>query len=558
MAWEHRAPRPLGWSEPGRTTLEIKTGGWRTRRPVYVEATAPCRAACPAGESVARWIEAARRGDLAAAWALIREDNPFPAIMGRVCAHPCETRCNRGHYDGAVAINALERFVGDWGLEHGVAPIAELPRSGKVAVVGGGPAGLACAHHLSRRGYRVMLYEAEAELGGLLRFGIPEYRLPRAVLEREIELAIGPGVEVLTGQRLGDTLSWDTVAAHDAVFVSIGASRPLALGVAGEHARGIAAGLAFLHDLATGSRRAPGRRVVVVGGGSTAMDVARSARRLGASSVTVVALEGREEMPALPEEVSQALAEGVVIRNGLGVLRFVEVDGTVTGAEVSPARLERSADGAIRAAFPPGPSEALPADSVLLAIGQAVEVSALPAALRGERGVVTAADRATLAPRVFAGGDVASSQRTVTHAIGAGMRAARRIHECLSGVSPEAPAIHTGAVALPGHVVGFGEINRAYFPPAARAERPERPAGARSASFAEVVAGLAADIAGRESARCFTCGRCVDCDNCYLFCPDMAVSRRNGSYLVAGDHCKGCGLCVEECPRGALQMVSER
>jgi 2-oxoacid:acceptor oxidoreductase delta subunit (pyruvate/2-ketoisovalerate family) len=560
MAWELGAARPLCWTEPGRTTLEVKTGGWRTRRPVYVEATAPCRAACPAGEPVARWIELARRGDLAAAWAVIREENPFPAIMGRVCAHPCESACNRGQHDGAVAINALERFVGDWGLRHGNLARPELPRPERVAVVGGGPAGLACAYHLSRRGYRLRLYEAEAELGGLLRYGIPEYRLPRAVLAREIELSLGPGVEVLTGQRLGANLSWETVAAHDAVFLAMGASLPLGLGIGGEQAQGVGSGLAFLRDLASGTRRALGWRLVVVGGGSTAMDVARSARRLGVPSVTVVALEAREEMPALAEEVSQALAEGIEIRNALGVARFVEVGGRVTGVAVAPARLERGRDGAIRPVFLPGPSEVIPADSVLLAIGQGTDLSVFPAALRGRRGLVEApADGSNPAQRVFAGGDAASSQRTVTHAIGAGTRAARQIHEILSGAVPAAPAPHPGAVAVPGHVVAFSEVNLDYFPRGERAERPERPAGGRISSFAEVVEGLDAGAARAETARCFTCGHCVDCDTCLLYCPDMAVSRRDdGGYRISSEHCKGCGLCVHECPRGALQMVSER
>ncbi|MBI2528316.1 MAG: FAD-dependent oxidoreductase [Candidatus Rokubacteria bacterium] len=560
MPRELGAPRPLGWSEPGRTTLEIKTGGWRTRRPMYVEATAPCRAACPAGEAVARWIELARRGELAAAWALIREANPFPAIMGRVCAHPCESACNRRQHDGGVAINALERFVGDWGLRHGARALPDLPRPGRVAVVGGGPAGLACAHALSRRGYRVRLYEAEAALGGLLRYGIPEYRLPRAVLEREIELGIGPGVEVLTGQRLGANLAWETVAGHDAVFLATGASLPLGLGVPGEQAQGIGNGLGFLRDLACGTRPTLGRRLVVVGGGSTAMDVARSARRLGVPSVSVVALEGREEMPALPEEVSQALAEGVEIRNGLGVARFVEGGGRVTGAAVVPAQLERGGDGTIRPLFRPGPSEVMAADSVLLAIGQRTDLAALPPPLRGARGLIAAGkDGATPTVPIFAGGDAASAERTVTHAVAAGMRAARRIDAVLSGGAPAAPAALPGVRALPAHVVAFAEINLDYFPRALRAGRPERPAPGRVGSFAEVVEGFSAVTAREEGARCFTCGHCVDCDNCLIYCPDMAVSRRDeGGYRLSTDHCKGCGLCAQECPRGALQMVSER
>ncbi len=324
MSADLGAARPLGWSEPGRTTLEIKTGGWRTRRPAYVEATAPCRAACPAGEPIARWIERARLGDHGGAWALIREENPFPAITGRVCAHPCESACNRGQYDGAVAINGLERFIGDWGLEHGMPARSPITRAECVAVVGSGPAGLACTYHLARLGYRVHLFEAEDELGGLLRYGIPEYRLPRAVLTREVELAIAPEVEVFTGRRLGADLSWSTLAAYDAAFLATGATLPVRLRVPGEEARGIGHGLTFLRQVNAGAVPSLGRKLVVVGGGSTAMDVARSARRLGVPSVTVLALEARDDMPAQPEEVAEALSEGVEIVNGVGVFSFLE------------------------------------------------------------------------------------------------------------------------------------------------------------------------------------------------------------------------------------------
>ena len=551
---------PLGWSEPGRTTLEIKTGAWRTRRPVYVEATAPCRAACPAGEPVARWIERARLGDYAGAWALIRQDNPFPAITGRVCAHPCEAACNRGQSDGAVAINALERFVGDWGLEHGRSAMSTPARSARVAVVGGGPAGLACSYHLSRLGYHVHLFEAERELGGVLRYGIPEYRLPRAVLDREIGLVIGPTVEVSTGRRLGETFSWSTLAAYDAVFLATGASIPLTLDVPGDGAHGVGDGLSFLRRVNTSAAPRLGRRLVVVGGGSTAMDVARSARRLGVPSVTILALEAREDMPALPDEVTQALNEGVQMLNGFGVSAFVEPDGAVVGVRARRARLLRDASGAVRPLFESGESLTVRADSVLLAIGQRADLSALPAEIERGRGlVVVNGDGATSFPNVFAGGDAASSERTVAHAIGAGTRAARSIHARLAGRQ----ALHgAGArrwtVPMPAHVVLFDEINGVHFKPARRASRPERTVAQRLRSFAEVVRGLDADTARAEATRCFACGHCTGCDTCFLVCPDVAIHHHEGGYRVAAEHCKGCGLCVEECPRGALQMVSER
>ncbi len=552
--------RPLGWSEPGRTTLEIKTGSWRTRRPVYVEAQAPCGAACPAGEAIPRWIERARLGDCARAWQVIREDNPFPAIMGRVCAHPCESACNRRQWDGAVAVNALERFVGDWGLEHGSASSAPPARSERIAVVGGGPAGLACAYHLSRFGYRVDLYEAEPKVGGVLRYGIPEYRLPRAVLDREIDLAIGSGVEVLTGRSLGENLTWATLAAYDATFLATGAPVPLTLGVPGQEAAGIADGLSFLRSVNGGAAQALGTRLLVVGGGSTAMDVARSARRLGVPSVTVLALEARADMPALPEEVTQALAEGVEMLNGFGVSAFVETAGRVTGVVARPARLERDEAGGIRPFFKPGRPLTIDADQVLLAIGQRAHLSVFPGEIRSDRGlVVVDADGATSSGSVFAGGDVASSQRTVTHAIAAGTRAARRIHSRLSGEQvQDDPGARPWTMSVKIHVTAFSEINRASFKPARRVGRRERPASQRLGSFVEAAGGLDTGSARAEMARCFSCGHCTGCDTCFLVCPDMAVHHRDGGYRIAVEHCKGCGLCVEECPRGALHMVAER
>ncbi|MBI4010895.1 MAG: FAD-dependent oxidoreductase [Candidatus Rokubacteria bacterium] len=541
----------LGWSEPGRTTLEIRTGGWRTRQPLYREATAPCRAGCPAGEPIARWVERARAGDWAGAWALIREENPFPAVMGRVCAHPCEAACNRGSHDGAVAINALEQFVGDWGLRQGRPGPTAPSRAERVAVVGGGPAGLGCAYHLARLGYRVSVFEARPELGGLLRYGIPEYRLPRAVLDREIELILGLGIETVTGRRLGVELDWGHLRGFDAAFLATGAGVPLGVAVPGEESPWVTDALAFLHRVNAGGHPPLGSRVVVVGGGSTAMDAARSARRLGAAPVTVLALESREAMPAIPEEVSQALAEGVEIVNGMGVLGFAEEAGGRRAVTVGSAGLERQADGSVRPVFFPGPRAVMEAHTVLLAVGQRVDLGALPPGLVVAGGLVAAAvDGATSVDRLFAGGDLASRTRTASHAIGAGARAARAIHARLAGVS--------AAAADAGHVVDPSEIGRHAFPPARRAARLGRPAAARVHGFSEVLEGLDAAAARAEAARCFTCGHCTACDVCLLACPDTAIRRLDGAYVVSLDHCKGCGLCARECPRGALAMVADR
>jgi NADPH-dependent glutamate synthase beta subunit-like oxidoreductase/ferredoxin len=564
--------RPLVWSE--RTTLEVKTGGWRVRRPQYVERDAPCRAACPAGEPVAAWIAEVLAGRYERAWELIRRENPLPAVTGRVCAHPCEGACNRAGYDGAVAINALEQFVGDWGLAHGRVEAAAPRLSESIAVVGGGPAGLACAYHLARLGYRATIFEAMPALGGLLRYGIPPYRLPREVLDREIEMLLGPAIEVRTETALGRDLPWESLRAWDAVFVATGAPAPLRLGLRNEDARGVEDGLSFLRRANAEGRVATGRRVVVVGGGSTAMDVARTARRGGALSVIVLALEPREAMPALPDEVEQALAEGVEIKNGVGVAGLRAEGGRVTGLVARAASLEREESGRIRPIFFPGADVPLEADTVYVAIGQVPDPALLPPGLRMDGPSVAArADGATDARRTFAGGDLTRLPGSVAQALGAGTRAAIGIDRALRAARAGSRAargpvstmsahlgegVPAGVERRPGEVVTLGGINLDYFPRLPRAARRERPPATRARSFVPVIEGLTEVEARDEAGRCFSCGRCVHCDNCLHVCPDLAIGRADGGYRVLAEHCKGCGLCAWECPGGALVMVAER
>jgi NADPH-dependent glutamate synthase beta subunit-like oxidoreductase len=399
------------------------------------------------------------------------------------------------------------------------------------------------------------VFEAERELGGLLRHGIPAYRLPRAVLEREIELTLALGVAVETGCRLNGAAA-STLAGWDAVFLAAGAGVPITLDAPRARATNVLDGLAMLRAVNGGARPQLGARAVVVGGGSSAMDVARTARRLGVASVTVVALEARDAMPAIADEVTQALAEGVEIRNRAAVQAFTTRADVATAALVAPARLGRAPDGSIVPVFE-GEAAPLAADTFIFAIGQRADLGALPWALDADGGVVAVGPSGeTSQPRIFAGGDLAARERTVAHAIGSGTRAARAITAMLSGAarpSVTAPWVTT----RPDVVVGPDAVGLHSFATARRATRWERLPGSRVASFIEVVDGLDGPAARAEAERCFSCGRCTACDTCRLVCPDVAITRAAGGYHVSSAHCKGCGLCARECPRGALEMVAE-
>ena len=552
------------------TTLYNKTGSWRYMRPFYLDKTPPCSHNCPAGEDISLQISLIAQGRFEEALELIRLENPFPGVTGRVCPHPCEAECNRAEYGGRVAIHDLERFVADHVAPKRPSVQASQRRDAKVAIIGSGPAGLTCAYHLARWGYPVTVFEALPVPGGMMRVGIPDYRLPKDVLEREIAAIEALGVEIKTNMRLGDNLSLDDLGDYKAIFIAVGLSKSRKLNIPGEEARGVIPGLEFLKRLNLGEEVRVGSRVVVVGGGNTAMDAARSALRLGAK-VTVLYRRSRQEMPAIPEEVEEALEEGVDIQFLATPVEILTRDGQVVGLRCIRMRLGEPDESGRRRPIPIEGSEfTVQADAVIPAIGQVADLSFLDEQVKVERGrIVIDRAGATTRPGIFAGGDVATPFGTVAHAIGSGKRAAMAIDRYLRGEElPSFPPFEESVRFSPrpveSELVRFEDLNLAYFEWAERRESAVRPPEERVKDFDEVALGLDEEQALAEASRCFNCGTCIMCDNCLNFCPDVAISRKNGSgpvsypfYEINYDYCKGCGICAEECPRDAISLEEE-
>ena len=548
------APIPATWTT-GSTTA-IKTGTWRASLATHIKAPAPCHGACPVNGDIAEWIGLARARDFHAAWQVLARHNPFPAIAGRICHHPCETACNRAGYDEALSICKLERFVGDQALKQGWSVAVGAARPGHIGVVGGGPSGLSAAFHLRRMGFAVTLYEAQPELGGLMRYGIPAYRLARDVLDGEIARIVAMGVSVRCSHRIdsGDDLS-ALRQQHDALYLALGAARNKRLPTLDYTQPWVCDGAAFLAGANAGQPLKLGKRLLVIGGGSAALDAARSARRLG-HDVTLLALEQRAQMPAQPEEVIEALEEGITLLDGA---RLDAVsDGGASGLTLSCSRVE----------FVPGSQRGqftvraltdsdfhMTADAIVTSIGQDPDLALLGAGFAAAGGLLqTDAQLATSSAGVYAGGDLASMARFVTEAIGMGQRAAHSIAGALTQHCNDAGR---GASAALEPQVALAAINTFYHPKRARAQTGLLDATERLSRDVEVQLGLELEQALAESERCFSCGSCIDCDNCVVYCPDMAVKRVVGGYTVLTDYCKGCGVCVKECPTGSMKMQEE-
>ncbi|MCG6863289.1 MAG: NAD(P)-binding protein [Chromatiaceae bacterium] len=538
-------------SKPFAITLDVgssllnKTGSWRTERPVYLDRLPPCNNACPAGENIQHWLFLAEEGRYEEAWRQIMEDNPFPAIMGRVCYMPCERACNRGHLDESVGINSVERFLGDQGLMYQW-KVESGPDTGKkVMIVGAGPGGLSAAYHLRRIGHHVTVFEASAKAGGLIRYGIPKYRMPREKLNGEIRRIEEMGVEIRCNARIDDILETRDQGGFDAVILALGAPSPRRADIPQE-GEGVVVlnALDVLREVELEEPTAMRGHVVAQGGGNTAMDVARSAVRLGCPAVTVLVRRDRTDMTAHPMEIHEAVEEGVDIKP----LRVIK---EISGREL---RLEVNLIGEDRRPVATGELETMEADVVVQALGQVVEedlLSRLPG-LEIRDGVVTI-DRHMMsgAEGVFCLGDMVPSARTVTVAIGQGKKAARNVDAWLRGEVYQAAPKH--------EVADYGMLNNWYYTDAPRTVRPMLDLMRRQSGFAEVVGNLNEENAKFEARRCLSCGNCFECDNCYGICPDNAITKLGPGerFEFKYDYCKGCGMCAAECPCGAIRMEPE-
>jgi 2-oxoacid:acceptor oxidoreductase delta subunit (pyruvate/2-ketoisovalerate family) len=528
--------------DPG-SSLANRTGTWRTERPVYVDRLPPCNQACPAGENIQGWLAAAESGDYEGAWRLLMEENPLPAVMGRVCYHPCETACNRAALDAAVGINSIERFLGDEALRRNWKITKESAPTGKrVLIVGAGPSGLSAAYHLARAGHEVVMRDAGPYAGGMMRFGIPKYRLPRAVLEAEIARIVALGVEIQLNRKVSDLRQ--AMQGFDAAFLAVGAHiGKRAYIPAGASAR-ILDAVSVLRSMEGAEKPQLGRRVVVYGGGNTALDVARTAKRLGAEEAIIVYRRTREKMPAHDFELEEALQEGILVKWLSTIKQAGESSITVEKMKLDEKGFPQ----------PTGEFETLAADSVVLALGQDVDLGLLDAVPGIERkdGVVQVGpNMMTGHPGIFAGGDMVPAERTVTVAVGHGKKAARHIDAWLRGKTYAKGEKHA--------LASFDKLNPWYYSDAPKTVRPLLDLVRRQSTFDEVMQGLDEKNALFEARRCLSCGNCFECDNCYGVCPDNAVIKLGPGkrFRFNYDYCKGCGLCAEECPCGAIEMVPE-
>lgn len=533
-------------SSPDITSHGRGTGALRSQRPIYVDFLPPCNHACPAGENIQAWLALAQAGQFEEAWQSLIENNPLPSIHGRVCYHPCENACNRNYTDSTVSIHAVERFLGDLALKQAWKPRYE-PRPGgsKVLVVGAGPSGLSAAYHLTRLGHQVEIREAGPVAGGMIHFGIPAYRMPRDELNAEIHRIEEMGVKITCNHRVEDILAEKRAGDFDAVFIAVGAHVSKKIDIPARDAGKMLDAVSFLRQAYSDEPPKLGRRVAIYGGGNTAMDAARTAKRLGVEEAMIIYRRDRASMPAHDFEADEALEEGVKIK----WLRTIkEIDQTTFRVEV----MELDENGRPQ---PTGEVEELQADALILAVGQDTDTGFLAQVpgieFNRDGTVVVSENMMTGHPGVFAGGDMVPSERSVTIAVGHGKKAARFIDGYLRN-EPYLPAAKHP-------LIGHEQLHIWYRTDAPQRAQAQLPLVDRMQGFDEIIQGLSTEEALFEAQRCLSCGNCFECDGCYGACPEGAVIKlgRGKRYRYDYELCTGCAVCYEQCPCHAIEMVPE-
>ena len=524
------------------------TGSIRKSKPEYVDFFPPCNNACPAGENIQEWLSLAQEGKIEDAWRKLTEQNPMAAIHGRVCYHPCENSCNRKDLDSSVSIHAVERFLGDEALKNNWQFYPPKTLTGKkIMIVGAGPSGLSAAYHLRKLGHEVTIFEAGPVAGGMMNFGIPAYRMPRNILQAEIKRIENFGVKIVLNYKVQDILKEKENGGFDAVFVAIGAHLAKKVNIPAQEASKILDAVSFLKEADENSDNKPllGRRVAIYGGGNTAMDAARTAKRLGADEAMIIYRRDREHMPAHEFEADEALSEGVKI-HWLSSIKNMETSSiTVEKMQVIDGK-----------AVPTGEYETLEADSLILALGQEADTDFL----KHIEGITFKEDGTTVEvnpsmmtgyPGIFAGGDMVPSERTVTIATGHGKKAARNIDAWLRNTTYEKPT-NNPLVTIEKLQIWFKTNAEAKAQQHLEIEKAVE-------TFDEIVAGYTTEEAVYEAQRCLSCGNCFECDSCYGACPEGAISKngKGEGYTINYDLCTGCGVCAEQCPCHALDMVLE-
>jgi NADPH-dependent glutamate synthase beta subunit-like oxidoreductase len=552
------------------TTEVYHTGTWRNSIPDYINPPSPCHTACPVGGNIALWIQQVKEKDYHAAWLTLTRNNPYPAIAGRICHHPCEPACNRKKYDEAISICGLERFVGDMALkENWSFPAVPITKREKVAIVGGGPAGLTAAFHLRQAGYAVTIFETKEKLGGLLRYGIPSYRLGKDILDKETQRILELGIDVQTNSSINSQQDYKALQKeYDAVYLATGAAKAKRLPILDYEKDWAIDSAEYLALTNSGEAVDTGQRVVVIGGGSAAMDVARTARRFD-KEIIMLTLEPETELPCQEEEVLESKEEGITLINA-AMLQSVTDNGD-QGLLLNCIKIE-FIKGDERGQFSlseiKGSEFTLEADSIVSSIGQDPDLNELGKMLESNGSLIKINDKQeTSIDGVFAGGDAASMERFVTHAFGMGKDVAREIDNYLHPDTPQdnkkrinryLQEERTAQSRDSAMDVNMEVINTYYYDHLARENQEIVSVAERLTNFNETQLNFSIEAALKEVDRCFSCGNCIFCDNCVYYCPDMAITKTEQGYEVNDDFCKGCGLCVSECPTGSIKMFEDK